>query len=92
MPIRDKVNLCNERSSSMGVFIKVDLLTDRIKDLSRAIRWNDWPKNYKEEQFAESSEFVIFLCRFCWDQSPCIFLSTIIIHLSLRVILHEAVF
>lgn len=91
MPIRDKVNLCNERSSSTGVFIKADLLTDRIKDLSRAIRWNDWPKNYKEEQFAESSEFVIFYADFAGIRAH-VFLSTIIIHLSLRVILHEAVF
>lgn len=31
-------------------------LTDRIKHLSRAIRWNGWPNNYKVKQVAEIAE------------------------------------
>lgn len=91
MPIRDEINLCNERSSSTGVFIKADLLTDRIKDLSSTIRWNEWPKNYKEEQLQIAQNLLFFNANFAGTRAH-VFLSTIIISLSLRVILHEAVF
>lgn len=56
-----QINSCNERPSSMGVFIKAYFLTDRIKDLSRAIRWNDWPKNYKVEQLQKSRNLLFFM-------------------------------
>lgn len=45
----------------MGVLIKAYLLTDRIKDLSRTIGWNDWPKNYKVEQLQKAHNLLFFM-------------------------------